>query len=138
MTKVSLKPLIVLNYSLVAGVFGLYFLNNLLLKKIFTIALIQNHLNDFLFPILLNSVCFIILSTLFTKKVNWLRIFVLNYIITSILFEFILPIFVHNITGDFLDCIAYFCGLIVYLVLFRRYDTNNILQIRRRKITTTH
>ena len=130
MTKVSLKPLFTLNYSLVVGVVVIYFLNNLFLKQTFPNIILKNYLNDFLFMILLNSVSFLILRTLFSKKVNWLKIFLLNYIITCTLFEFILPKFVQKITGDYFDCIAYFCGLVFYIVLFKRYDNNDIRKTR--------
>jgi hypothetical protein len=130
MTKVSLKTLFTLNYSIVVGVVGIYFLNNYFLKQNFNSVILDNHLNDFLFMLLLNSVCFIILKTMYSGKKPWFRIFLLNYIITCILFELIFPNFVQKITGDIFDCIAYFCGLVVYLTLFKIYDTNNILHFR--------
>lgn len=133
MNKVSVKPLFTLNFSLVLGVVGVYFLNNLWLKKMWENVILKDYLNDFLFIIILNSVCFLILASLFSKRVNWFRIFALNYIITCIIFELIVPNFSKNATGDIFDCIAYFCGLLVHLILFKIYDTHDLRKTGRRK-----
>lgn len=131
MIKVSSKPLFKLNYSLVIGVVVVYLINNLVLKKNFESILLKNHLNDFLFMILVNSICFILLKTMYSRKTHWLGLFLLNYIIVSTSFEFILPNFDSSTIADFYDLISYFCGLVFYLILFKIYDTNNLLQIRR-------
>lgn len=131
--KVSLKALFTLNWTILYSSLFLYFSNNLFLKDQFSSNFFQDHFNDFLFLPLLNSISFLGLKTLYSKRLPWLLLFLINFVLGSILFEYIFPKIEPKQTGDILDVIAYFCGLVSYLILFAIYDTNNLLHIRRRK-----
>ena len=131
--KVSSKALISLNWSLIMLAIFIYFLNNFFLKSLFPYSLFKFYLNDFLYILLLNSITFLSLFKLYSRKMPWKTLFVANFVVVSVSFELIFPLISADQTPDILDCIAYFCGLGIYLILFAIYDANDLLQIRRRK-----
>ena len=95
--------------------FFLYVLNEIVLKDRY--RLFNNHFNDLLaIPLLLSYSGFLIKrkgKTMNTKFVIGLTI------VSSFVWEYITPYYLKKSTGDWLDVLAYFIGLLIFLVLER-------------------
>ncbi len=95
--------------------FFLYVLNEIFLKDRY--RLFNNHFNDLLaIPLLLSYAGFLMKrkgKTMNTKFVIGLTI------VSSFVWEYITPYYLKKSTGDWLDVLAYFIGLLIFLVLER-------------------
>ena len=95
--------------------FFLYVLNEIFLKDRY--RLFNNHFNDLLaIPLLLSYAGFLMKRKGKTMNIK----FVIGLtIVSSFVWEYITPYYLKKSTGDWLDVLAYFIGLLIFLVLER-------------------
>lgn len=129
--KVSIKGLKTLNWTLIFIIVFAYGLNKLFLEPQFNNSFFSHYFSDLLFVPFLNAIVFLSLIQLYSRRIPWFFLFLSNFGISCLFFEFIFPKISPDQTADIVDCIVYLCGLGIYLILFAIYDTNNLLQIRR-------
>ena len=95
--------------------FFLYVLNEIVLKNQYIIF--KNHFNDLLaIPLLLSYTGFLMKKK--GKMMNTKFLIGLT-IVSSFVWEYITPYYLKKSTGDWLDVLAYFIGLFIFLVLER-------------------
>lgn len=99
----------------------LYFINNLLFKKITTGALylfMKGYFNDLICPFFFISYCNLLLLTVNKEmvKLHWLLLFSLC---AGLVWEFVAPLIKENSVTDILDLVCYLVGTFFYWLLLK-------------------
>ena len=94
-----------------------YLINETFLKE--KVVLFRNHFNDLLAIPLLLSYSGVLIEKVAKKKIS-IKLMIGLTIISSFIWEYITPKLIKGSTGDWLDVLAYFMGLIVFIWIERR------------------
>jgi|SRR5690554_979618 len=83
-------------------------------------SLVNNYLNDLLSMILVLKICEICIRKTFKVNiVDQLKYLIFIWLYFSFLFEYVLPQIHERYTADIYDILAYFLGLIIFILIER-------------------
>jgi hypothetical protein len=108
------------NFMYLLITFGIYLINENILKKISNNIIIHGYFNDFLAPLLLFFWINIWDRNKIARKLYWLI-----FILACISWEVITPMFKTNSVQDIKDIMTYCIGYIVYLII-EKINENNL------------
>jgi len=90
----------------------------------------SSYFNDLLAPLLLFSYINLILS-LIDKKMYSLKYLILIIILTSLVWEFIAPIFKPTSISDPIDILFYFIGTLIYWIIYKIWNQKSSNKIHK-------
>jgi hypothetical protein len=111
----------IINLSIFITCIVLYGFNTIILSSINNYNLhyfFSSYFNDLLAPLLLFSYINLILS-LIDKKMYSLKYLILIIILSSLVWEFIAPIFKPTSISDPIDILFYFIGTLIYWIIYK-------------------